>query len=64
MTNTRHQYKKYLESHNNHVDHLRIVLQNLKDRELFAKFLMCEFFLESMVFLGHILTGEGIRVDT
>ncbi|KAH0683066.1 hypothetical protein KY289_020818 [Solanum tuberosum] len=38
-----------------HAIHLKIVLQTLKDKELYAKFSKCEFWLESMVFLGHIV---------
>ncbi|XP_049410603.1 uncharacterized mitochondrial protein AtMg00860-like [Solanum stenotomum] len=45
-----------------HTDHLRIVLQILKDRELFAKFSKCEFWLRSVAFLGHI-SGKDIEVD-
>ncbi|KAH0644044.1 hypothetical protein KY289_035018 [Solanum tuberosum] len=44
--------------------HLRIVLQTLKENELYAKFSKCEFWLESMAFLGHIVSGDGIKVDT
>ncbi|KAH0733004.1 hypothetical protein KY289_004192 [Solanum tuberosum] len=44
--------------------HLRIVLQTLKDRELYAKFSKCEFWLEPVTFLGHIVSGDGIRVNT
>ncbi|KAH0657055.1 hypothetical protein KY285_031937 [Solanum tuberosum] len=47
-----------------HASHLRIVLQTLKDRELYAKFSKCEFWLESVPFFGHIVSGDGIRVDT
>ncbi|KAH0776482.1 hypothetical protein KY290_007893 [Solanum tuberosum] len=47
-----------------HASHLRIVLQTLKDRELYAKFSKCEFWLEYVAFLGHIVSGEGIKVDT
>ncbi|XP_070054553.1 uncharacterized protein [Nicotiana tomentosiformis] len=31
--------------------------------ELYAKFLKCEFWLESVTFLGHVVSGEGIKVD-
>ena len=44
--------------------HVRIVLQTLKDTELYVKFSRCEFCLESVVFLGHIIYVDGIRVDT
>ncbi|KAH0725172.1 hypothetical protein KY284_001037 [Solanum tuberosum] len=53
----------YSKSENQHVDHLRIVLQVLKDQQLFAKFSKCEFWLRSVAFLGHIVSSKGIEVD-
>ncbi|WMV57858.1 hypothetical protein MTR67_051243 [Solanum verrucosum] len=47
-----------------YVTHLRVVLQTLKDRQLFGKFSKCEFWLQSVAFLGHIVSSEGIRVDS
>ncbi|WMV55121.1 hypothetical protein MTR67_048506, partial [Solanum verrucosum] len=46
-----------------HVEHLRIVLRILKDHELYAKLIKCEFWLRSIDFLGHITSCEGIQVD-
>ena len=43
---------------------MRVVLQTLKDRQLFAKFSKCGFFLQSVPFLGHIVPSEGIRIDS
>ncbi|KAH0712645.1 hypothetical protein KY289_008604 [Solanum tuberosum] len=54
----------YSRNEEDHVSHLRIVLQTLKDRELYEKFSKCEFLLESVAFLSHIVSGEGIKVDT
>lgn len=54
-------YSKILEDHNNH---LRIVLKTLNYRELYVKFSKCEFLLEHVAFLGHIVSREGIKVDT
>ncbi|KAH0652933.1 hypothetical protein KY289_030611 [Solanum tuberosum] len=53
----------YSRSENEHTDHLRIVLQVLKDHQLFAKFSKCEFWLRSVAFLGHIVSSKGIEVD-
>ena len=47
-----------------HASHLRIFLQTLKDRQLFAKFSKCEFWLQSVAFLGHIVSSKGIRIDS
>ena len=44
--------------------HLRVVQQTLKERQLFTKFSKCEFRLQSIAFLGHIVSSEGIRVDS
>jgi hypothetical protein len=46
-----------------HVEHLRIVLQRLRDHKLYAKFSKCEFWLDSVKFLGHTISNEGISVD-
>ncbi|KAH0689476.1 hypothetical protein KY289_016834 [Solanum tuberosum] len=54
----------YSRNEEDHTSHLRIVLQTLKGRELYAKFFKCEFWLESVAFLGHIISGDAIRVDT
>ena len=49
----------YSRSENDHMRHLRLVLQVLKDNQLFAKFRKCEFWLISVSFLGHIVSSEG-----
>ncbi|XP_075489508.1 uncharacterized protein LOC142528352 [Primulina tabacum] len=46
-----------------HREHLRIVLHQLRDNQLYAKFKKCEFWLEQVAFLGHIVFKEGIAVD-
>ena len=46
-----------------HVLHLRIVLQTLKNRQLYAKFFKCEFWLNEIVFLGHVISRVGICMD-
>ncbi|KAH0633476.1 hypothetical protein KY284_036262 [Solanum tuberosum] len=53
----------YSRSENEHMDHLRIVLQVLKDYQLYAKFSKCEFWLRYVAFLGHIVSSNGIEVD-
>ena len=54
----------YSRSEEEHASHLRVVLQTLKDRQLFAKFIKCEFWLQSIAFLGHIVSSKGISVDS
>jgi len=46
-----------------HVDHLRIVLQTLREHHLYGKLKKCEFWLEEVVLLGHVLIKEAIKVD-
>ena len=45
------------------MDHLRVVLQELKENQLFAMHRKCEFWLKSITFLGHIISSEGVEVD-
>ncbi|KAH0723877.1 hypothetical protein KY290_005311 [Solanum tuberosum] len=54
----------YSRNEEEHVTHLRVVLQTLKDRQLLSKFSKCEFWLQSVAFIGHIVSSEGIRVDS
>lgn len=53
----------YSKSKEDHVRHLRIVLQRLREEQLYAKFLKCEFWLNYMALLGHVVSKKGIRVD-
>jgi len=46
-----------------HAEHLRIVLQVLKEKKLYAKLSKREFWLEEVSFLGHIISSSGIVVD-
>ena len=42
---------------------MALVLKRLKDKELYAKFKKFEFWLDKVVFLGHVVFKEGIMVD-
>ena len=53
-------YSKDAQEHENH---LMIVLQTLRENQLFAKLSKCDFWLKEVSFLGHIVSAEGIRVD-
>nr|GEU77155.1 putative reverse transcriptase domain-containing protein [Tanacetum cinerariifolium] len=46
-----------------HVEHLRLVLELLKKEKLYSKFSKCEFWLREVQFLGHVINGNGIHVD-
>jgi hypothetical protein len=53
----------YSKNEEEHEEHLRLVLQKLREHELYAKFSKCEFWLKEVSFLGHIITNRGIPVD-
>jgi len=53
----------YSKSEEEHAEHLRIVLQVLKEKKLYAKLSKCEFWLKEVSFLGHIISGSSIVVD-
>ena len=53
----------YSKSHKEHEDHLRIVLETLRREKLFAKLSKCEFWLSKVMFLGHVISADGISVD-
>ena len=46
-----------------HEDHFHIVLQALRDHQLYAKFRKCEFWLTEMKLLGHVVSASGVPVD-
>ena len=53
----------YSKDRENHDTHLWVVLETLRKEELDAKLSKCEFWLNEVSFLGHIVSKEGIRVD-
>jgi hypothetical protein len=53
----------YSKSEEEHAWHLRVILQQLRDHQLYAKFIKCAFWLKEIPFLGHIVSIEGIAVD-
>ncbi|RVW43163.1 ATPase 11, plasma membrane-type [Vitis vinifera] len=53
----------YSKSREEHEHHLSIVLQTLRDKQLYAKLKKCEFWLDKVSFLGHVVTKDDISVD-
>jgi hypothetical protein len=53
----------YSKNEEEHEEHLRLVLQKLREHELYAKLSKCEFWLKEVSFLGHIITNGGTAVD-
>ncbi|GKB90183.1 putative reverse transcriptase domain-containing protein [Tanacetum coccineum] len=52
-----------LRSKDEHEVHLRLVLELLKKEELYAKFSKCDFWLQEVQFLGHVVNQNGIHID-
>jgi hypothetical protein len=53
-------YSKNLEDH---ARHLHVILQRLRNHHLYAKFSKCEFWLDTVKFLGHTISSDSISVD-
>ena len=53
----------YSSSPEEHSKHLRTVLQTLRERQFYAKLSKCQFWLDKVAFLGHVISAEGVRVD-
>ena len=53
----------YSGSPGEHSEHLRIVLHTLRERQLYAKLSKCQFWLNRVAFLGHVISAEGVSVD-
>ena len=46
-----------------HAEHLRLVLEKLREHQLYAKFSKCEFWLPEVTYLGHVISKDGIAVN-
>nr|GEV06859.1 reverse transcriptase domain-containing protein [Tanacetum cinerariifolium] len=46
-----------------HVNHLRIILELLRKEKLYAKFSKCDFWIRTVQFLGHLIDSQGLHVD-
>nr|KYP33953.1 Retrovirus-related Pol polyprotein from transposon 17.6 [Cajanus cajan] len=53
----------YSKTREEHKEHLKVVLQTLKERQLYAKLSKCDFWLEEVSFLGHVISSGDIAVD-
>lgn len=50
----------YSKSDEDHVEHLRIVLQVLKEKKLYVKLTNCQFWLREVSFMGHVISSEVV----
>jgi hypothetical protein len=53
----------YSQSEEEHVEHLKMVLQRLQEHQLYAKLSKCEFWIHEVLFLGHIINQDGLAMD-
>ena len=53
----------YSKSEEENEDHLRVVLQILRDHQFYAKFRKYEFWLTEVKFLGHVMSASSMSVD-
>jgi hypothetical protein len=53
----------YLKTPEEHEEHLQKALERLQREQLYTKLEKCEFWLDSVSFLGHVIFGEGIVVE-
>ena len=53
----------YSKNEEEHAKHLQLVLDRLREHQLYAKFSKCQFWLKEVSFLGHILSAKGIAID-
>ncbi|GJS00881.1 putative reverse transcriptase domain-containing protein [Tanacetum coccineum] len=53
----------YSKDEEEHEKHLQIILELLKKERLYAKFSKCDFWLDSVQFLGYVIDRSGVHVD-
>lgn len=53
----------YSETEKEHINHVRLVLQKMRERHLFAKASKCEFHADQVDYLGYIINREGVSMD-
>ena len=54
----------YPRNSEDHDKHLHIIfLQILREKKLYAKLFKCEFWLDEVFFLGHVVSSEGLKVN-
>ncbi|GKB71181.1 putative reverse transcriptase domain-containing protein [Tanacetum coccineum] len=53
----------YSKSKQEHEEHLKLILELLKKKQLYAKFSKCKFWIPKVQFLDHVIDSQGIHVD-
>ncbi|GJS26273.1 putative reverse transcriptase domain-containing protein [Tanacetum coccineum] len=54
----------YSRTKEEHEMHLGLILELIMKEKLYAKFSKCEFWLQEVQFLGHVINGDGLHVDS
>ena len=54
----------YSKSREEHEQHLRTALKLLREKQLHVKFSKCEFWMEEIAFLGHVISKQGVQPDS
>jgi hypothetical protein len=52
----------YSKNREEHEEHLKMVLQVLREHQLYAKFSKCDFFKKEIQYIGHVISVEGVVV--
>ncbi|GJY62536.1 putative reverse transcriptase domain-containing protein, partial [Tanacetum coccineum] len=53
----------YSKNKEEHGEHLKTILNLLRNKKLYTKFSKCDFWLDSVQFLGHVIDSSGVHVD-
>src|SRR3954466_5039199 len=53
----------YSKTEEEHAEHLRLILEKLREHKLYAKYSKCEFWLPKVTYLGHVISKDGIAVN-
>jgi hypothetical protein len=53
----------YSKNREDHEEHIRLVLQGLRECYFYAKFIKCDFFQKQAHYLGHVISKEGVALD-
>ena len=53
----------YSKNEQEHKGHLKIIMQVLREQQLYEKFSTCDFFEDRIQYLGHAVSKDGISID-
>jgi len=53
----------YSKTEEEHEEHLRLVLQKLREHQLYAKLGKCDFWLKEVYFLGHVISNGEVVIS-